>query len=25
VDYVITENATDPKVPVTNKLIPYGK
>ena len=25
VDYVVTENATDPKVPVTNKLIPYNK
>ena len=25
VDYVMTENATDPKVPVNNKLIPYGK
>lgn len=25
VDYVMTENATDPKVPVTKKLIPYGK
>jgi branched-chain amino acid transport system substrate-binding protein len=23
--YVVTENATDPKVPVTNKLIPYSK
>jgi branched-chain amino acid transport system substrate-binding protein len=25
VDYVVTENATDPKVPVSSKLLPYSK
>ena len=24
VDFVITENATDPKVPVAAKLVPFG-